>query len=487
MTRSPETAQGQQRSFSRAVRNAGLSIDQVWLDYFALGGEADPLDVDAYFHGLTELPAAQRDVLAHAVNERVDLLVDGRRAGYSREVRETRPRGAPLTALVALLEGTELAPPERLAAAVESAGAALGVRVTVYLADYEQHALHPLPRAGSPDAKDVRIDTTLPGRAFQQVRMLPAEGREPRLWVPLLDGAERLGVLAVDVTHRTDLYDPGLRTQCRWLSILLGHLVTLVDQFGDGMDLVRLRKPRSTAGELIWSLLPPLTAGVDSFVVSAVLEPRYDVGGDVFDYSLSEDTASLLILDAMGHDLQSGLIAATALSAYRGARHRRGGLFEQASAMDDAVRHLFGHKSAFATAVLAELDLHTGELRYVNAGHPAPLIMRGGKVGRTLSGGRRMPLGLGPDELTVGTEHLQTDDWLLLYTDGITEARDHANRFFGEDRLVDFLRREAASGHPPPETARRLIKAILDHQDGELQDDASVLLARWTGPNTMTP
>jgi serine phosphatase RsbU (regulator of sigma subunit) len=168
---------------------------------------------------------------------------------------------------------------------------------------------------------------------------------------------------------------------------------------------------------------------VDSFVVSAVLEPRYDVGGDIFDYSLSEDTASLLILDAMGHDLHSGLIAAAALSAYRGARHRRSGLFEQARAMDDAIRDLFGQKSVSATAVLAELDLHTGELRYVNAGHPAPLIMRGGKVGRTLTGGTRLPLGLGPDELTVGTEALQTDDWLVLHTDGITEARDHTGPF----------------------------------------------------------
>jgi hypothetical protein len=483
----PDPAEAQQRSFARAVRHAELSIDQVWLDYFALGGDADPLDVDAYSHGLAELPTGQRDILAHAVNERLDLLAGNHRATYSREVRDTRPRGAALAALVALLEGTELAPPERLATAAVTAGAALGVRISVYLADYEQHALHPLPSAGAPERPSVAIDATLPGRAFQQVRMLPAEGREPRLWVPLLDGAERLGVLAVDVTDPDELYDPGLRTQCRWLSILLGHLVTLMDQYGDGMDLVRLRKPRSDAGELIWSLLPPLTAGVDSFVVSAVLEPRYDVGGDVFDYSLSEDSASFLILDAVGHDLHSGLIAATALSAYRGARHRRSGLFEQARAMDDAIRDLFGHKSVFATAVLAELDLRTGELRYVNAGHPAPLIMRGGKVGRTLSEGRRWPLGLGPDELTVGTETLQNDDWLLLHTDGITEARDEAGHFFGEDRLVDFLRREAASGHPPPETARRLINAVLAHQHGELQDDATVLLARWTSPNDVTP
>ncbi|MDQ3786242.1 MAG: serine/threonine-protein phosphatase [Actinomycetota bacterium] len=478
----PDDATAQQRSFANAVRHARLPVDKLWLDYFALGGDAGPMEVEAYLHGLTELSAVQRDMLAHSVNEWLDDLWGGHRATYSRTVRQTRPRTPGFTALVELLEGSELAPPDRLAAATAKAADALGVRLTIYLADYEQQALHPLTPAAS-----VGIDSTLPGRVFQQVRMLPAEGDPPRLWVPLLDGAERVGVFAVEVDDVHDLYDPGLRAQCRWLSMLLGHLVTLTSRYGDGLDQVRLRRPRSTAGELIWSLLPPLTAGVDSFVVSAVLEPRYDVGGDVFDYALSETTASLLIMDAMGHDLHSGLIAATALSAYRAARHAGAGLFEQARAMDHAVGEEFGEHRAFATAVLAELDLRTGHLRYVNAGHPAPLVMRGGKVGKPLTGGRRIPLGLGAAELTVAEETLQTEDWLVLQTDGISEARDQDGRFFGEERLVDFLQREAAAGHPPPETARRLIKAVLTHQNGELQDDATVLLARWTSPGTVTP
>jgi hypothetical protein len=477
------SAAAQQRALSQAFQHAQLPVSQLWLRYFALGGDADPVDVDAYVHGVAELPAMQRDLLAHAVNERLDELACTHRATYSRTVRDTKPHGAPLAALVELLEGAELAPPDRLATTVATAGKAIGVRLFAYLVDYDQQALHPLQGNGS----SFGIDTTLPGRAFQQVRMLSAEGDPPRLWVPLLDGVERLGVLAVEVDDPADLYDPGLRVQCRWLSMLLGHLVTLMTHCGDGLDQLRLRKPRSVAGELIWSLLPPLTAGVDTFVVSGALEPRYDVGGDAFDYSLSETTASLLIMDAVGHDLSSGLIAATALAAYRSARHAGHGLYEQTRTMDEAVSQQFGHRNAFVTAVLAELDLATGHLRYVNAGHPAPLIMRGGKAGRTLRGGRRLPLGLGPTELTVGEETLQSEDWLLLHTDGITEARDRAGRFFGETRLTDFLQREAAAGHPPPETVRRLIKAVLTHQNGELQDDATVLLARWTSPQTVIP
>ncbi len=483
----PDRAAEQQRSFSKAFRQAQLPADELWLRYFALGGEADPLDVDAYAHGLAEMPVGQRDLLAHAVNERLDELAGNHRATYSRTVRDTKPRGAAMTSLVALLENTELAPPDRLAAVAGRAASALGVRITVYLADYDQRELHALPGSGPAPAGSVAIDTTLAGRAFQQVRILPAEGNPPRLWVPLLDGVERLGVLAVAVDDPADLHDPGLRVQCRWLSMLLGHLVTLLDRYGTGLDAVRLRRPRSVAGELIWSLLPPLTAGVDNFVVTGVLEPRYDVGGDAFDYSLSETTASLLIMDAVGHDLSSGLIAATAMAAYRSARNAGHGLYEQARTIDELIAGQFGRESAFVTAVLAELDLGTGRLRYVNAGHPAPLVMRGGKVGKPLTGGRRLPLGLGPAELTIGEETLQSEDWLLLHTDGITEARDRAGRFFGEARLSDFLEREAAAGHPPPETVRRLVKAVLAHQDGELQDDATVLLARWTRRRALLP
>jgi serine/threonine protein phosphatase PrpC len=87
--------------------------------------------------------------------------------------------------------------------------------------------------------------------------------------------------------------------------------------------------------------------------------------------------------------------------------------------------------------------------------------------------------GLPTATMSVAEEFLEPGDWLTLYTDGITEARDETGNFFGEERLVDSLRREAASERPPPETVRRLVQAVMRHQRGVLQDDATVLLARW--------
>jgi Stage II sporulation protein E (SpoIIE) len=96
-----------------------------------------------------------------------------------------------------------------------------------------------------------------------------------------------------------------------------------------------------------------------------------------------------------------------------------------------------------------------------------------------VGGGRRALFGLPTTTMSVAEEFLEPGDWLTLYTDGITEARDEAGNFFGEERLIDFLRREAASDHPPPETVRRLVHSVMRHQRGVLQDDATVLLARW--------
>ncbi|WP_329044901.1 serine/threonine-protein phosphatase [Amycolatopsis sp. NBC_01488] len=481
-------AQHQQRAFASAFGRAELSAEELWLRYFSLGGSLGLLEVEAYLHGLSDLPGFDRDVLAHAVNERLDELTWHRRAPYTRTVREAAPRGAALTALTTLLEGAELAPPERLPKLAAAAGEVLGVGLTVYLADYGQRYLRPVPPPGTePGSPDLEVDTTLAGRAFRRLEILPAETVPPRLWVPLLDGAERLGVLRADLVASADLYDPGLRTQCRWAALLIGHLVVQMTKYGDGLDVTRHRRVRTVAGELIWSLLPPLTAGIDGFVVSGAVEPRHAIAGDTFDYSLAEDTARLLILDAVGHDLRSGLIAATAVAAYRAARHTGRGLYEQARYIDEAISGTFGD-TGFATAILAEVDLPGGRLRYVNAGHPPPRIMRDGRVVKPLTGGRRLPLGLGPGhEFVLGEERLQPEDWLVLHTDGITEARDRAGEFFGEARLADFLEREAAAGYPPPETVRRLIQAVAAHQDGRFQDDATVLLARWTGPDGTVP
>jgi hypothetical protein len=472
--------QEQDSALREAFRHTELTVEELWLRYFALGGDADLITVDAHIAGLLSLPRTDGDMLALAINERLDELMALRRAPYSRAVRPGRPASGPLAALVQLLAAAGSAPPERLPDLAATAGRALGVQTSLYLIDHEQRRLVCVPAREGTGEPALGVDGTVAGRAFRTVRILSTDrdGR-PRLWVPVLDGADRLGVLEVRISDPADLHDPGLRQQCQWLASLLGHLVASMGVYGDLLERPRRKRALSPSAELIWQQLPPLTAATDSFVLAGMLEPSYDVGGDAYDYALSEDTVSVAIFDAVGHGLRAALMAAAALAGYRSARRDGRGVYDQARALDGVVSDAFPD-SAFVTGVLAELDVRSGRLRYVNAGHPAPLLLRGGRVVKELAGGRRVPFGLDTAAMTVGEEVLEPGDWLALYTDGITEARDTTGAWFGEVRLADFLTREIAAGQPPPETVRRLTKSVLEHQGGLLQDDASILLARWT-------
>src|SRR3954465_113638 len=202
-----------------------------------------------------------------------------------------------------------------------------------------------------------------------------------------------------------------------------------------------------------------------------MLEPSDEVGGDAYDYALSEHTVSVAIFDAVGHGMRAALMGAAALAGYRSARRDGRSVYDQARALDEVVSGSFPD-SAFVTGVLAELDVPSGRLRYVNAGHPAPLLLRDGRVVKELAGGRRVPFGLDSGGMTVGEEVLEPGDWLALYTDGITEARDAEGSWFGERRLAGFPTRAVAAGQPPAETVRRLPDAVLKHQGGRPQDTA---------------
>ena len=462
-----------------AFRHAELTLEQLWLRYFQLGGNADLLDVEAHLDGLLRLPDTDGDLLAVAVNERLDELVAARRVPYSRPLRPPRPTSGPLAALLQLLEAARTAPPERLVPLAVRAGRFLGVEVAVHVVDHEQRRLIRLPGDGLPTSDPIAVDGTLPGRVFQTAELLPSEaGGVPRLWVPLLDGADRIGVLEARVPAVHDLEDPALREQCGWLASLVAHLLSSLGVYGDALERCRRGVPRSPSAELIWEQLPPLTAATDSFVLAGLLEPSADVGGDAFDYALSEDTVSMTVLDAMGHGLDAGLMVAAALAAARSVRRDGRGIHDQARAIDEVVAGTFPG-SAFVTGVLAELDVASGRLRYVRAGHPPPLLLRDGRVVKELSGAGRVPFGIETTGFAVAEEVLEPGDWLVLYTDGVTEARDASGRWFGEHRLAEFLARAAAAGQPPPETVRRLMRAVLDHQGGVLQDDATILMACW--------
>jgi serine phosphatase RsbU (regulator of sigma subunit) len=127
-------------------------------------------------------------------------------------------------------------------------------------------------------------------------------------------------------------------------------------------------------------------------------------------------------------------------------------------------------------------------LQAISAGHPGGIVLRNGKAVRVLPTPTALPVTLGDRRPpAVVRESLEPGDILLLYTDGIVEARTRDGEAFGVDRLIDFAGKAAADGLPPPEMVRRLVHAILEYQGDHLQDDATVLLAQWHEPAPSGP
>src|SRR5690606_34299710 len=132
---------------------------------------------------------------------------------------------------------------------------------------------------------------------------------------------------------------------------------------------------------------------------------------------------------------------------------------------------------------LAHLDLSTGLLTHLNAGHPPPILLREGRMAKLLPGPARLPLGLGHlarSRPAPGRESLQPGDRALFYSDGVTESRSPQGVEFGLDRLIEITTHEEAAGLPAPETLRRITRAVLEHQHDQLEDDATLLLLEWT-------
>ncbi|MGY1838415.1 MULTISPECIES: PP2C family protein-serine/threonine phosphatase [unclassified Modestobacter] len=390
-------------------------------------------------------------------------------------------------ALSSLLRASHLMAPDELAATVARHAQLLGARETViYLVDYEQVTLLPLPGNGVPERQSLPVEGTLAGRAFRRVELLtrPATGGT-HLWVPVLDGLERLGVAEFVFTD-----PPGeeLLEEVRAFVALVAELVVTNDAYSDLFAKLRRRKTLSLAAEMQWELLPPMTFGTRRVVITGGLEPAYDVGGDSFDYQVTGDTADLLVLDAVGHGLPAAVLASVAISAYRHGRRNSLELPDLAAEVNTAIADQFP-ASQFATAVLARLDLSTGMLRWINAGHPEPLILRGASLVSPPRCPPSRPLGLQDRKPEVCTTRLEPGDRLLLYTDGITEARSPDGEFFGEQRLADFISSALAAGDPAPETVRRLVRSVLAHQGDQLQDDASIVVLEWlTGdPEQLRP
>jgi hypothetical protein len=393
-----------------------------------------------------------------------------------------------------LLLRSHLMPPADLAEHLADAARPLGVtNARIYLSDLQQKRLRLMPDGAAPAPESLLIESSPAGRAFQTITMEHerTDDGHHRLWVPLVEGVERLGVLelcfAPEAIDEEAGLDEATLHKCRVLASLVALLISSKGGYSDVYTEIQRSQAMALQAEMVWAFLAPRTFATEQVLFAASLEPAYEVGGDAFDHSLIGDRMHVSIFDSVGHDLTAGLISSVAMASCRTTRRSGGDLADIAARADQAIADEFG-TSRFATALLCDLDVATGAFSWLPCGHPPPILIRGGELTELLRS-PYLPLGLGeidgddaggsPAAYVPYTEQLRPGDRILLYTDGVVEGRDGDRRQFTLARLGRFLVDHLKEERPAPDVLRQLNRSVLDHQRGRLTDDATMILLEW--------
>lgn len=240
-------------------------------------------------------------------------------------------------------------------------------------------------------------------------------------------------------------------------------------------ELDSVRSIAEAAQRVLLKPVPRLAGRLRAAVsyTSAVAEAR--IGGDLYEVVAASQGVRVIVGDVQGNGLEAVETAAVVLGAFREAALDEADLVRVGRRLERSVaRQLDGEK--FVTAILAEVSGH--QATFLNFGHPAPMVIRSdGTMHLPEPPAYALPLGLGEhgpaEPEPFGTDFLPGDQ-LLLYTDGIIEARDADGRFYPLTERAYLLK------EPDPEAALESLRQdLLQHVNGPLQDDAAMLLLRY--------
>jgi serine phosphatase RsbU (regulator of sigma subunit) len=298
-----------------------------------------------------------------------------------------------------------------------------------------------------------KLETTESSRLYKQ-EVIQHVGKEDRSWkdpfrvfgrlcwsvLKKLSPARRLFLLLTVILAAFAILDFHflLITQTiEFAAAFLGVLILLVLVLGDH---IAMKRDIEIAREIQRWLLPRRAPEVTGIDIAFTMRPAQTIGGDYYDAFQRSGGGSLLIAvaDVSGKSVPAAMLMATFQASLRALASSRDTLSE----LIDGLNHqMCANSSAgrFTTAFVAELNLADGSLDYLCAGHNPPILRRSsGAIERLKSD--NIPLGIELGEIyDVTTSQLRPGDVLVIYTDGVTEARNGEGRQFGEDRLITLL------------------------------------------------
>ncbi|MCU1339124.1 MAG: response regulator receiver modulated serine phosphatase [Bryobacterales bacterium] len=201
------------------------------------------------------------------------------------------------------------------------------------------------------------------------------------------------------------------------------------------------------------------------------------VGGDYYDFlDLGADSLGFVLADVSGKGVPAALLMANLQACFR--TQAAAGAHDPAVLLEAVHRHFYSSTASdrFATLFFGSYDNQTRRMRYANCGHCAPLLLRAGSELMRLEPTATM---LGAfEEWSCAEDEVSLDpgDTLLLYSDGVTEAADHAGQEFGEDRLARTLRENSTL--TAVDQVREVVNAVSAFSGTSHMDDITVVVIR---------
>ncbi|RST01800.1 MULTISPECIES: PP2C family protein-serine/threonine phosphatase [Streptomyces] len=328
--------------------------------------------------------------------------------------------------------------------------------------------------------------TTPPEMAFS--RLLPAAPALAAAMWPVLPTV-LLGTVCLILMIGLSLVFPDLGT---WWTAAGIIAVTVAAAYGSHLRLQRertlfqVRLVADAAQQVVLSPMPRRfgDVAIESLYLAAAAEAR--IGGDFYEVADTPYGVRLLIGDVRGKGLPAVGSAAAIVNAFREAAYDETDMVAVARRMDasstryNAAFPADGAAERFATALLVQIPHGGGHIDILNCGHPPPLLLNRGEV-RVLEPASPSPLlslaELIGDHYSVDSFEFAAGDMLLLYTDGIAEARARDGEFFP---LTAWMRRQPPT--PPRELLTALHRDLVHHSRGRLDDDVAALAVRLCEP-----
>jgi phosphoserine phosphatase RsbU/P len=279
------------------------------------------------------------------------------------------------------------------------------------------------------------------------------------------------GDVNVNVTY------PGLGLPDGLLSLVIAFALVNLLVLLEVADRLTLKNDLEIAREIQKAMLPPGRFRAPGADVAGFSRPANTVGGDFYEIlPLGDGRLVTAVGDVAGKGSPASLLMALLLAMMRTLTDERLEPAELMSRLNVQVcRQSPGNR--FITLFYSVLDLGSGELTYVNAGHTPPLLFRdGGGIERLQSGGVALGMFDG-SQFQAGRVHLQPDDLLAIYSDGITEAENPSGVPFDEQGLETVLTAERRNNVAA--TCAAVVRAVERHTaDTRLADDLTLLLLR---------